>query len=112
MSFLSGWQKGRIGREGTIGGWDRVVTFEDVVEFALVSDGTAETAGSELGREADAAIEVVVTFGFVGVTEVEVDVEETVAGTATLAVVDEEVEVATEAVARGVVEAESVVLEV
>ena len=107
MSFLSGWKKGRIGCEGTIGGWDWVVTLEDVVDLAFVSDGAAEAAGDELGREADAAIEieVLVTFGFKGVTEVEVDVEETAAGTATFAVVVElEVEVA-----RVVVEAEAVV---
>ena len=114
MSYLSGWEKGRIGLEGTIGGWDGVVTLEDVVDLAFVSDGAAEAAGDELGREADAAIEieVLVTFGFKGVTEVEVDVEETAAGTATFAVVVEvDVEVATEPVARVVVEAESVVLE-
>ena len=61
LSFLSGWQKGHIGREGTIGGWNRIVTLEAEVE---------------LGREeADAAIEVVVTVGFVGVTDVEVTTE-------------------------------------
>ena len=64
MSFLSGWQKGRIGLEGTIGGWDGVVTVEDVVDFVFVSDGGAEAAKGELGREADAAVEVVVTFVF------------------------------------------------
>ena len=111
LSFLSGWKKGRIGCEETIGGRDGVVTLDDVVDLAFVSDGEAEAAGDELGREADAAIEieVLVTFGFKGVTEVEVDVEETAAGTATFAVVV--VEVATEAVVRVVVEAESVVLE-
>ena len=106
MSFFSGWQKGRIGREGTIDEWDGVVTSEDV------SDGAAEAAGGELEGEADAANEVVVAFGFVGATEV--DVEETAAGTATFTgvEVEVEVEVATEAVARVVVEAESAVLEV
>ena len=108
LSFLSGWKKGRIGCEGTIGGWDGVVTLDDVVDLAFVSDGAAEAAGDELGREADAAIEVVVTFGFVRVTEV--DVEETAAGTAV--VVEVEVEVATEAVARVVDEAETAVLDV
>ena len=94
MSFLSGWQKGRIGLEGTIGGWDGVVTLEDVVDLEFVSDCGAEAAEGELGREADAAVEVVVTFGFVGVTEVEVDVEVMVAGTASFVVVNVEVEVA------------------
>ena len=97
MSFLSGWQKRRIGLEGTIGGWDGFVTLEDVVDLEFVSDCGAEAAEGELGREADAAVEVVVTFVFVGVTEVELDVE---------------VEVANEAVAKVVDEAETAVLEV
>ena len=106
MSFLSGWQKGRIGLEGTIGGWDGIVTVEDVVDIVFVSDGGAEAANSELGREADGAVEVDATFGVVGVTEVEVDVVETEAGTAAFAVVDVEVEVA---VARVVVKADAAV---
>ena len=57
MSFF--WRKGRIGCEGTIGGWDGVVTLEDVVDLAFVSDGGAEAAEGELGREADAAVKTV-----------------------------------------------------
>ena len=70
----------------------------------------------ELGREeADAAIEVAVTVGFVGVTEVGtiIGVDKAAAGTATFAVVEEEVENTTEAVDNEVVvEAEAAVLEV
>ena len=62
-------------------------------------------------READAAIVVGVTFGFVGVTEVEmiIDVEEIAAGAAPFGAVVE-VEAATGAVAKLEVEAETAVL--
>ena len=62
---MSGWQKGRIGCEETIGGRDGVVTLDDVVDLAFVSDGAA---GDELGREADAAIEIEVLVTFLNQT--------------------------------------------